>query len=164
MLINLSVAIISQGIGVSKHLGNSLATQWLGLHALTAKSLGSIPGWETKVPQAAQCMRKKIQLYALNIYNFYQLYLNKAGGKDNFLVLIAFLPSSLNLPIFPWLSPPMKISPSLKSSYAEKHNYSLVHNYVLPLFAPCLVYVTSHQLICKLIKCRDQASMLSRSY
>ena len=26
--------------------------QWLGVHALTAKRLGSIPGWETKIPQA----------------------------------------------------------------------------------------------------------------
>ena len=70
MLINLSVAIILQCIGISKHPGNYPATQWLGLHALTAKSLVSIPGWETKVPQAAQCRKKKIQLYALNIYNF----------------------------------------------------------------------------------------------
>ena len=59
MLINLSVAIILQCIGISKHPGNYPATQWLGLHALTAKSLVSIPGWETKVPQAAQCRKKK---------------------------------------------------------------------------------------------------------
>ena len=28
-------------------LGNSLAVQWLGLHAYTAGSLGSVPGWGT---------------------------------------------------------------------------------------------------------------------
>ena len=34
--------------------GNSLAVQWLGLHAFTAKGPGSIPGWGTKIPQALQ--------------------------------------------------------------------------------------------------------------
>ena len=34
-------------------LGTSLAVQWLGLRALTAKGLGSIPGQETKIPQPA---------------------------------------------------------------------------------------------------------------
>ena len=94
MLINLSVAIILQCIGISKHPGNYPATQWLGLHALTAKSLDSIPGWETKVPQAAKCRKKKkkIQLYALNIYNFYQLYLNKARGKIQFSCSNCFPP------------------------------------------------------------------------
>ena len=32
--------------------GNSLAGQWLRLQALTAKDLGLIPGWGTKIPQA----------------------------------------------------------------------------------------------------------------
>ena len=32
--------------------GNSLAVQWLGLSALTAKCQGSIPGRGTKTPQA----------------------------------------------------------------------------------------------------------------
>ena len=32
-------------------LGNSLAVQWLGLGAFTAKSLGSIPGQGTKIQQ-----------------------------------------------------------------------------------------------------------------
>ena len=31
---------------------NSLAVQWLGLHAFTAKGPSSIPGWGTKIPQA----------------------------------------------------------------------------------------------------------------
>ena len=39
--------------------GNSLAVQWLGLRASTARGSGSIPGWETKIPQAAQCSQKK---------------------------------------------------------------------------------------------------------
>ena len=34
-------------------LGNSLAVQWLGLHAFTAENMGSIPGRGTKIPQAA---------------------------------------------------------------------------------------------------------------
>ena len=33
--------------------GNSLAVHWLGLRAFTAKGLGSIPGWGTKIPKAA---------------------------------------------------------------------------------------------------------------
>ena len=32
--------------------GSSLVVQWLGLRAFTAESLGSIPGWGTKIPQA----------------------------------------------------------------------------------------------------------------
>ena len=33
--------------------GNSLAVQWLGLGDFTAEGVGSIPGWGTKIPQAA---------------------------------------------------------------------------------------------------------------
>ena len=33
--------------------------QWLGLYAFTAKGLGSIPGWGTKIPQAVWCGQKK---------------------------------------------------------------------------------------------------------
>ena len=43
-------------------LGNFLAVQWLGLHALTAEGLGSIPGRGTKIPHAAQCGQKKIKI------------------------------------------------------------------------------------------------------
>ena len=39
--------------------GNSLVVQWLGLHALTAEGLGSIPGQGTKILQAAQHNQKK---------------------------------------------------------------------------------------------------------
>ena len=38
---------------------NSLVPQWLGLCAFTAKDPGSIPGWETKISQPAQCGQKK---------------------------------------------------------------------------------------------------------
>ena len=31
---------------------NSLVVQWLGLHAFTAKGVGSVPGQGTKIPQA----------------------------------------------------------------------------------------------------------------
>ena len=33
--------------------------QWLGLCSFTAKGLGSIPGWETKIPQAMWYRKKK---------------------------------------------------------------------------------------------------------
>ena len=33
--------------------------QWLGLGAFTAEGTGSIPGWRTKIPQAAWCGQKK---------------------------------------------------------------------------------------------------------
>ena len=39
--------------------GNSLAVQWLGLRAPTAGGPSSIPGWGTKIPQAAQRGQKK---------------------------------------------------------------------------------------------------------
>jgi len=37
-----------------KQGSDSLAVQWLGLGAFTAGALGSIPGWGTKIPQAAR--------------------------------------------------------------------------------------------------------------
>ena len=39
--------------------GNSLAVQWLGLHASTAGVTGSIPGWGTKIPHATWQSQKK---------------------------------------------------------------------------------------------------------
>ena len=38
--------------------GSSLVVQGWGLHALTAKGLGSTPGWEAKIPQAERCGQK----------------------------------------------------------------------------------------------------------
>ena len=38
---------------LKKFLGTSLVS-WLGLCTSNAGSVGSIPGWETKIPQAAQ--------------------------------------------------------------------------------------------------------------
>ena len=40
-------------------LRNSLAVQWLGLRALTAKGLGSVPGPGIKIPQATRRGQKK---------------------------------------------------------------------------------------------------------
>ena len=34
-------------------IGNSLAVQWLGLGALTARGPGLIPGWGAKIPHAS---------------------------------------------------------------------------------------------------------------
>ena len=39
---------------------NSLVVQWLGLHTLTAKGTGSIPGRGTKLPQAILQAKKKM--------------------------------------------------------------------------------------------------------
>ena len=39
-------------------LGNSLVVQWLGLHVLTAKDVGSIPSWGTKILQITWCSQK----------------------------------------------------------------------------------------------------------
>ena len=39
--------------------GNSLAVQWLGLHASTADSLALISGGRTKIPQALRWDKKK---------------------------------------------------------------------------------------------------------
>ena len=35
-----------------RNIRNSLAVKWLGLRDFTAKAPGSVPGWETKIPQA----------------------------------------------------------------------------------------------------------------
>ena len=40
-------------------IGNCLAVQWLGQHAFTAVGQDSIPGQETKIPQATRCSQKK---------------------------------------------------------------------------------------------------------
>ena len=39
--------------------GNSLAIQWLGLHAFAAGDMGSIPGWGTKILQVDQKTNKQ---------------------------------------------------------------------------------------------------------
>ena len=41
------------------HVGNSLAVQWTGLHALTAEDPGSIHSRGTKIPQATRRGQKK---------------------------------------------------------------------------------------------------------
>ena len=40
-------------------VGNSLAIQWLRLHASTAEGTGSTPGKGTKIPHASQVRQKK---------------------------------------------------------------------------------------------------------
>ena len=40
-------------------LGTFLAVQWLRLCASNARGVGLIPGWGTKIPQAAQYGREK---------------------------------------------------------------------------------------------------------
>ena len=38
--------------------GNSLAVQWLGLCAFTARGVGLIPGWGTRIPHTVECSQK----------------------------------------------------------------------------------------------------------
>ena len=42
-----------------RYVDTSLVVQWLGLHASTASSLGSIPSRGTKIPKAEQHSRKE---------------------------------------------------------------------------------------------------------
>ena len=51
--------VILDIIKITKFLGSSLAIQWLGLCASTARGLGSIPGWGTKIPKAVRHSQKK---------------------------------------------------------------------------------------------------------
>ena len=51
-------------------LRNSLMVQWLGLHALTAKGTGSIPGRGTKIPQAMRSNQKVVFFYFVPCLNF----------------------------------------------------------------------------------------------
>lgn len=37
-----------------------LEIQWLRLFTFTAMSLGSVPGWGSKIPQAARCSLNKV--------------------------------------------------------------------------------------------------------
>ena len=46
---------------LNRVIGNSLAVQWLGLHAFTAMGPGSIPGRGTKISQAAKKLKSKIK-------------------------------------------------------------------------------------------------------
>ena len=48
-------------------LGNSLAVQWLRLHAFTAKDPYLIPGQGTKMPQITWRGLKKIKILTLNV-------------------------------------------------------------------------------------------------
>ena len=45
-----------------KHIGTSLAVQWLGLSTFTAVGPGSIPGQGTKIPQATGRGQKKFKI------------------------------------------------------------------------------------------------------
>ena len=65
---------------------NFLAVQWLGLHAFTAKGAGSIPGWGTKIPQAApggQKRKKKIGKEKIFLCSSHALYTPECGLQDN---------------------------------------------------------------------------------
>ena len=52
-LLPLSLGVVAMH-SINVQPGTSLAVQWLGLHGLTAEGPGSIPGWGTKIPQAAR--------------------------------------------------------------------------------------------------------------
>ena len=42
-----------------KQVRTSLQVQWLSLHASNAGDMGSIPGWEAKIPHAAKIKKKR---------------------------------------------------------------------------------------------------------
>ena len=59
-------------------MGNSLAVQWLGLHAFTAQGLSSIPGRVTKIPQVGWHgqKKKKSEMTSYNMEEkFYKSYI-----------------------------------------------------------------------------------------
>ena len=47
--------------------GTSLAVQWLRLWASNSGEVGSIPGWETKIPHATWHSKKKKKNFFFNI-------------------------------------------------------------------------------------------------
>ena len=51
---------------------NSLAVQWLGLHALTAEGPGSVPGGGPKIPQAEWHRQKIIIKIKSGIFKKYE--------------------------------------------------------------------------------------------
>ena len=67
---------------INKYLRNSLAAQWLGLHDLTAKGLGLIPGQGTKTPEAQTCVTwpKILKFFQINIFLVSSLYPLHIGG------------------------------------------------------------------------------------
>ena len=64
--------------------GNSLVVQWLRFYAFIAKSIGSIPGKGTKIPQAKQCSQ-----YIYIIYTHTHTYINfhKLMYKINVIIM-----------------------------------------------------------------------------
>ena len=51
-----------------KNAGTSLAVQWLGLCAVTAEGLGSIPGQRTKIPHAPSCTYPPLTFLLWQVY------------------------------------------------------------------------------------------------
>ena len=61
------VLIILSYLKRNNAVGNSLLAQWLGLCPFTAEELGSIRGWETKIPKGeAKEEKKKERNSAMN--------------------------------------------------------------------------------------------------
>lgn len=56
---HISVLKLGSKYYCKKRIGNSLAVQWLGLGAYTARGLGSIPGQGTNILQAVKYGQKK---------------------------------------------------------------------------------------------------------
>ena len=84
--------------------------QWLGLDTLTAKGLGSVLGWGTKIPQAAQCSQnKKIRghspksprwqgwLLLETLGRVFSASLPASGGCRQYLVFLGLEPHHSNL-------------------------------------------------------------------
>ena len=61
-----------------KYIGTSLEVQWLRFWASNARDVGSIPGWETKIPQAtwhSQKNFKNIYFFKVEIYKVCMLFI-----------------------------------------------------------------------------------------
>ena len=71
-MLKLSQLIIPQwpvNVQVKELHENSLVVQCLEFHVLTVECRGSIPAWETKIPQAMQCSQKKRKHHTPAILN-----------------------------------------------------------------------------------------------
>ena len=115
-------------------LGNSLAVQWLRLHAFTAKDPYLIPGQGTKMPQITWRGLKKIKILTLNVqkinitYSALEKYIEdlfsfltpRSSISCHFSFQIAFV-TCLAQEIFELLTPNL----TLTSIHDHRKNHSL---------------------------------------
>ena len=88
---------MDKGRELNLDLGNSLAVQWLGLCAFTAKGPSSSSGWGTKIPQASRCGQKKIK--SPSIVKTNQQIISKIKKSKNNSISILFQNIKINFKI-----------------------------------------------------------------